>query len=99
MTLKEMLMTSEPVEITFSILRKIAKTPREELICDLMYKDMHINRDKKSYDSTGPLDQMHDRVIWELYAENIFMGSGWVSWEPDEGETYESVTSIWKRGE
>tara|TARA_Y100000310_G_C20692209_1_gene823072 strand:+ start:2417 stop:2878 length:462 start_codon:yes stop_codon:yes gene_type:complete len=96
MTLKEMLMADGYTEMTFSILRRIAKTPREELILGLMHKDMHVNRDKKSYESTSILDQLQDRVLIELYAENIVMGSGWVSFEPEDGQSYADVTSIWK---
>ncbi len=96
MTLKEMLMADGYTEMTFSILRRIAKTPREELILGLMHKDMHVNRDKKSYESTSILDQLQDRVLIELYAENIVMGSGWVSFEPEDGQSYADVTSMWK---
>ena len=96
MTLKEMLMADGYTEMTFSILRRIAKTPREELILGLMHKDMHVNRDKKSYESTSISDQLQDRVLIELYAENIVMGSDWVSFEPEDGQSYADVTSIWK---
>lgn len=96
MTLKEMLMADGYTEMTFSILRRIAKTPREELILGLMHKDMHVNRDKKSHESTSILDQLQDRVLIELYAENIVMGSDWVSFEPEDGQSYADVTSIWK---
>ena len=41
MTLKEMLMADGYTEMTFSILRRIAKTPREELILGLMHKDRY----------------------------------------------------------
>ena len=93
MTLKEMLLTDEPVELTFSILKKIAKTPREELILHLMHKEMKV---LNIHESEEPFDQMQDRVIWEIYADNIFMGSGWVSWEPEGDETYSNVSSTWK---
>ena len=88
-------MTDETIELTFSILRKIAKTPREELIMDLVHKEMKVTN-VKIYESVDKLDQMQDRVIWEIYAENIFMGSGWVSWEPEGDDTYSSVASTWK---
>ena len=84
------------IELNFSILRRIAKTPRENLIRDLIHKDMHINRTKRLYDCTNILDQLQDRVIHELYAENVMMGSGWVSFEPEDGQSYSEITSLWK---
>ena len=96
MTLKEMLMHDQYIELTFGILRKIAKASREELIGDLIHKDMHVNREKKIYESTAILDQLQDRVLKEMYAENIMMGSGWVFFEPEGDDTYASVTSTWK---
>ena len=80
MTLKEMLMTEEPVELTFSILRKIAKTPREELIMGLVHKEMKVTN-VKIHESADKFDLMQDRVIWEIYAENIFMGAGWLLYD------------------
>ena len=96
MTLKEMLMHNDYIEMNFSILRRIAKAPREELIVGLLHKDLHINRTKKSFESTNILDQLQDRVLRELYAENIVMGSGWTFFEPDDGVEYSEVTSLWK---
>ena len=96
MTLKELLMADGYIELNFSILRRIAKTPRENLIRDLIHKDMHINRTKRLYDCTNILDQLQDRVIHELYAENVMMGSGWVSFEPEDGQSYSEITSLWK---
>ena len=96
MTLKEMLMYTDYIEMNFSILRRIAKAPREELIVGLLHKDLHVNRTKKSFESTNILDQLQDRVLREVYAENIIMGSGWTFFEPDDGVEYSDVTSIWK---
>jgi len=96
MTLKELLMADGYIELNFSILRRIAKTPRENLIRDLIHKDMHINRTKRLYDCTNILDQLQDRVIHELYAENVMMGSGWVFFEPEDGQSYSEITSLWK---
>jgi hypothetical protein len=96
LTLKELLMTDGYVDLTFSILRRIAKTPREELIRDLIYKDMNVNRTKKIIESSEILDQLQDRVLIELYAENISMGSGWVFFEPEDGQSYAEITSLWK---
>ena len=96
MTLKELLMADGYIELNFSILRRIAKTPRENLIRDLIHKDMHINRTKRLYDCTNILDQLQDRVIHELYAENVMMGSGWVSFEPEDGQSYSEISSLWK---
>ena len=46
--------------------------------------------------SSDVLDQLQDRVIHELYAENIVMGSGWTFFEPDDGIEYSDVMSLWK---
>lgn len=96
MTLKEMLMHNDYIEMNFSILRRIAKAPREELIVGLLHKDLHVNRTKKSFESTNILDQLQDRVLRELYAENVVMGSGWTFFEPDDGVEYSDVASLWK---
>ena len=96
MTLKEMLMYTDYIEMNFSILRRIAKAPREELIVGLLRKDLHVNRTKKGFESINILDQLQDRVLREVYAENIVMGSGWTFFEPDDGVEYSDVTSIWK---
>ena len=96
MTLKEMLMYTDYIEMNFSILRRIAKAPREELILGLLHKDLHVNRTKKGFESINILDQLKDRVLREVYAENIIMGSGWTFFEPDDGVEYSDVTSIWK---
>ena len=96
MTLKEMLMHTDYIEMNFSILRRIAKAPREELILGLLRKDLHVNRTKKGFESINILDQLQDRVLREVYAENIVMGSGWTFFEPDDGVEYSDVTSIWK---
>ena len=96
MTLKEMLMHNDFIEMNFSILRRIAKTSREDLIRDLIHKDMNVNREKKITESSDVLDQLQDRVVHELYAENIVMGSGWTFFEPEGDDTYASVTSTWK---
>ena len=96
MTLKEMLLHDDYIEMNFSILRRIAKVPREQMICDLLHKDLRVNRTKKSYESTVILDQLQDRVLREIYAENIVMGSGWTFFEPDVGVEYSDVTSLWK---
>ncbi len=96
MTLKEMLLHDDYIEMNFSILRRIAKTSREQMICDLLHKDLRVNRTKKSYESTVLLDQLQDRVLREVYAENIVMGSGWTFFEPEEGVKYSEVTSLWK---
>ena len=96
MTLKEMLMYTDYIEMNFSILRRIAKAPREELILGLLRKDLHVNRTKKGFESINILDQLQDRVLREVYAENIIMGSGWTFFEPDDGVEYSDVTSIWK---
>ena len=96
MTLKEMLMHTDYIEMNFSILRRIAKAPREELIVGLLRKDLHVNRTKKGFESINILDQLKDRVLREVYAENIVMGSGWTFFEPDDGIEYSDVTSIWK---
>ena len=96
MTLKEMLMYTDYIEMNFSILRRIAKAPREELIVGLLRKDLHVNRTKKGFESINILDQLKDRVLREVYAENIVMGCGWTFFEPDDGIEYSDVTSIWK---
>ena len=96
MTLKEMLMYTDYIEMNFSILRRIAKAPRQELILGLLHKDLHVNRTKKGFESINILDQLQDRVLREVYAENIIMGSGWTFFEPDDGVEYSDVTSIWK---
>ena len=96
MTLKEMLMYTDYIEMNFSILRRIAKAPREELIVGLLHKDLDVNRTKKGFESINILDQLKDRVLREVYAENIVMGSGWTFFEPDDGIEYSDVTSIWK---
>ena len=77
MTLKEMLMTDQSVEINFSVLRKIIKMKRERLILDLVHKEMKVDN-VKIHESTGYLDSLSNRNLKKLYLINIASGTKWM---------------------
>ena len=82
-------------EITRSILRRVIKTPVDEIRSKL------IKWDTKCED-TMVYYRMQTKVLREIYAENLVLrehgDTGFVGWEPEVelGETYENVESTWK---
>ena len=85
-------------EITRSILRKVIKTPVDEIRSKL------IKWDTKCED-TMVYYRMQTKVLREIYAENLVLRehpfaseTGFIGWEPEVelGETYENVESTWK---
>jgi len=78
MTLKEMLMTDQSVEINFSVLRKIIKMKRERLILDLVHKKMKDDMNSKIYEATDYLNPLSNRDLKKLYLINIASGTKWM---------------------
>jgi len=78
MTIKEMLMAGQSIEITFSILRKVMKMEREQLIPDLIHKKMKDDYNSKIYDATEYLNPLSDRDLKKLYLINIASGTKWM---------------------
>ena len=78
MTLKEMLMTDQSVEINFSVLRKIIKMKRERLILDLVHKKMKDDMNSKIYEATDYLNPLSNRDLKKLYLINIPSGTKWM---------------------
>ena len=96
MDLREMLFTNDYIELTFPILRAIVRTPIGELKSQLIEKESGIFPEDPLQEVSSKYDLMHKRVIHEIYAENIVMGSGFMGTELEEGETWNNVKSIWK---
>ena len=96
MTLRQMLFTDKYIELNFSILRKIARSDVRQLKSDLIEKELNVYQESTLKDVAPKFEHLQKRVVQELYAENIVMGSGWTFFEPEGDDTYASVTSIWK---